>query len=424
MKKAKYLSIMILALLWASAAYSQDHSTEMRVYFRLNSTEIDSTYMDNAAHLHEIATTLRGISQDSTANITNVSLCGAASPDGTYEINRKMAQNRLSALEKFVRQQVDLPDSVITREDSYILWDKLKSQIEQSGLEGKEEAIEIIEEEPQLVAYSKWSRIDNRIVKLQKIGGGKFWQEIKEHNFDSLRNACAVVITYKKEVPVIPEPVEEPVEEVVEEPVEAVEEVAEEPVEAAEEPASDEKEWHRHLDIKTNAIGWGLAIANLGVEIDLGRHWSFTLPIYFSSWDYFKSDIKFNTFAIQPEVRYWFSVKDQCNNGWFAGAHFGMAYYNLAAGGDYRYQDCSRETPALGGGLALGYRMPIGKKNHWRVEFTLGGGCYKLEYDKFYNVKNGLLVESGIEKTYWGLDMAAINFSYSFDLNKKKGGAR
>ena len=48
---------------------------------------------------------------------------------------------------------------------------------------------------------------------------------------------------------------------------------------------------------------------------------------------------------------------------------------------------------------------------------------YSLHYDKFHNTprtKDGLLVES-VKKTYWGIDQAAVSFSYAFDL-KRKGG--
>ena len=180
--------------------------------------------------------------------------------------------------------------------------------------------------------------------------------------------------------------------------------------------------WSRKLHLKTNAIGLGMAIANVAAEIDLAKHWSFTLPVYYSAWDYFKSTIKFRTFALQPEFRYWLSEE---NDGFFGGVHFGLAYYNFAFDGDYRYQDHNRETPAIGGGVSVGYRMPISKNNRWRVEFSLGAGVYSNHYDKFHNTprtKDGLMIES-IKKTYWGIDQAAVSFSYSFDL-KKKGGKR
>jgi hypothetical protein len=211
--------------------------------------------------------------------------------------------------------------------------------------------------------------------------------------------------------------VEEPEAEAV-----AVAETAPDTVATAAPIAPEVEEWVHKLHLKTNAIGLGMGIANVAVEIDMARHWSFALPVYYSAWDYFKQTVKFRTFAVQPEFRYW--VSDE-NDGFFAGAHFGLAYYNLAIDGDYRYQDHNRETPAIGGGVSIGYRLPISKNNRWRVEFSVGAGGYTNHYDKFHNTpdtKDGLLIESN-KNTYWGIDQAAVSFSYSFDL-KKKGGKR
>ncbi len=177
--------------------------------------------------------------------------------------------------------------------------------------------------------------------------------------------------------------------------------------------------WMRWLHCKTNAVAWGFGIANVSAEIDLAKHWSFALPVYYSAWDYFKSKIKFRTFAVQPELRYWLSEN---NNGFFAGAHFGLAFYNFATNGNYRYQD---HNPAIGAGVGAGYRMPIGKGKGWHVEFSLGAGIYSLNYNKFYNTprtKDGLLV-GRFKKTYYGIDHVAVSFSYAFDM-RKKGGKR
>ncbi len=179
------------------------------------------------------------------------------------------------------------------------------------------------------------------------------------------------------------------------------------------------EQWTRQLHVKTNAVGWAMLITNVGVEVDLAKHWSFNLPIYYSAWDYFKSTLKFRTFTVQPEVRYWL---DEENEGWFAGAHFGFGYYNYALDGDWRTQDHNRETPSLGGGLSLGYRKAFGKEDRWRMEFSLGGGVYASHYDKFINKPNGLLV-SDHQKTWFGIDQISVSIGYTFDL-KKKGGNR
>ena len=121
----------------------------------------------------------------------------------------------------------------------------------------------------------------------------------------------------------------------------------------------------------------------------------------------------------QPEFRYWL----RRGEGWFFGAHAGVTYWNEAHNDRYRYQDHDGKHPAYGGGLAIGHRWRFNR--HWAIEASVGGGVYRLYYDKFYNTprtKDGLMIES-IKKTYWGIDQAAVSFSYSFDL-KKKGGKR
>ena len=419
MRIKKYYITFIVLLFCVGFTYAQEKRTEICVDFRVNSTVIDSAYSDNAVRMREIIDFLEAIRRDSTINIVEVSFCGAASPEGSDQLNRRLAQGRLTALERLVRKEVDIPDSLITHNDSYIPWDYLKSQIEDSELLHKDEVIAILEEEARLVDYHYPNlHIDNRIVKLKNLDNGKVWQQMNKLFFGRMRNACAVFVTYKKELPPVQEPVIVPDTVVVEPPVEIVRDTTS----VVDNIVPEVEEWTRKLHVKANAIGLGMGIANVAAEIDLAKHWSFTLPVYYSAWDYFKTTIKFRTFSVQPEFRYWLSEN---NDGFFAGAHFGLAYYNFAFDGDYRYQDHNRETPAIGGGVSIGYRLPISKNNRWRVEFSLGAGVYSNHYDKFHNTprtKDGLMIES-IKKTYWGIDQAAVSFSYSFDL-KKKGGKR
>ena len=418
----KYCITLILLLFGVGIAHSQERHTEICIDFRVNSTVIDSAYSDNAARMQEMVEFLRTIHQDSTINIIEVSFCGAASPEGSYQLNRKLAQGRLSALEKFIRSEVDIPDSLITYNDSYIPWDYLKSQIEDSGLIRKDEVIAILEEEARLVDYHHPNtHIDNRVVKLRALEGGKVWQQMNNLFFDRMRNACAVFVTYKKELPPVQVPIIVPDTIKVEPIVEAVE-IVPDTTAIIETVIPEVEEWNRKLYLKTNALFWGMGMTNVSAEIDLAKHWSFALPVTYSAWNYFTSTVKFRTLAVQPEFRYWFNENNQ---KFFIGAHFGYAQYNVAVDGNYRYQDHDGKSPALGGGISVGYRMPISKSDKWDIEFSLGAGVYSLHYDKFYNTpntKDGLMIES-VKKTYWGIDQAAVSFSYSFDL-KKKGGKR
>lgn len=167
-------------------------------------------------------------------------------------------------------------------------------------------------------------------------------------------------------------------------------------------------------------VGWVLFSANVAVEVDLTRHLSVALPIYYCGMDWFKSTIKFRNFSIQPELRFWPRRSD--NDGFFVGAHFGLSYYNFAFDGDYRYQDYRGKTPAIGGGLSVGYRLPISKDKRWRMEFAIGAGIYPIDYSIFANtpdVRDGAWLDRK-QKLYIGLDQTAITFAYSFDMNKFK----
>ena len=145
------------------------------------------------------------------------------------------------------------------------------------------------------------------------------------------------------------------------------------------------------LLVKTNAVGWGLAVSNLAVEVELSKHFSFNLPVYYSGINYFAENTKFRIFGIYPEFRYWFKQHD----GFFVGAHAGFAYFNVALGKNHSW------------------------RIRWKVEFSLGGGVYDIKYEKFVNEKDGPKAQGTFHNTVVALDNVGVSFSYSFDLKKR-----
>lgn len=406
---------LTLLLFGTFASHSQEKHTEISFEFRVNSSSVDSIYGDNAARMRELKSFLNNIREDGSIKIASVTFCGAASPEGSAALNRNLSMKRLLAVENIVRREIDLPDSIITRNDSYIPWDYLKTQVAESAISQKEEVLSILNEQSELVEYRPGARIDYRVLKLQKLDDGKVWRQLNDSFFSSMRYAYAIFDTYKQESVAIIPPKEDVAPDTVATPVTVIENTPDTVV-AVEVP----QVWSRNFYLKTNAIGWALAVSNVAAEIDLVKHWSFTLPIYWSSWDYFKRTLKFRTFTIQPEVRYWFA---EDNAGWFVGAHMGLGWFNNATDGTYRTQDHNGSSPALGGGVAAGYRMPICRNGRWMLEFSLGAGVYSAHYDRFVNEPNGQLVDTH-KKTWFGIDQAAVSVVYRFNLNKQKGGQR
>ena len=388
--------------------------TEMKIDFRVGSAIIDSTYMNNANTLRQMVSWIDQVSQDSLLNIVSVEFCGAASPEGSSTINRRLSRERLAVLEHHVRSQIDIPEIIITRNDNYISWQQLYDMISKSDIADKDPILNIIHASP----TTDDSGVDSRISQLKSLNGGRTWDLLYSRFFIHMRNAYTVLVTSKSKLAIEyenklieeqqevqdtqPEQENTPAPELTLEP-----EVTSEPI---------TEEVARHIHIKTNALAWALFVSNIGIEIDMGGKFSFALPVYYSAWDYATSTIKFRTLAAQPELRFWPTGNDK---GLFVGAHFGLAYYDLAFDGIYRYQDHNANTPAIGGGMSIGYRTHISKNKKWNIELLVGAGVHNLHYDLFYNVNNGRLFNTN-KKTYWGVDNAAVNISYSLDLKKRK----
>ena len=397
-------SLLILLAIFNSVALLAQEEKNYSVGFRVNISEIEPEFQNNKIRVAILTDFLRTVQSDSTIHITRAHFGGAASPEGNDTWNRTLARRRLAAIENVVRNKIDITDEIISRDPSHISWPYLRDRVSESNLPYKQEVINIIDQAPRLVTYGAGKKIDHRVVKLQKLHDGKVWRELFDLYFADMRYSY-VEFDYYKSLPYSPLLGTEP------------RRIYNNQAELLDIDIPKIDIWTPHLYIKSNLLGIGLLNANAAVEIDIARHWSVNIPIYYSACDYFDSTRKYRTLATQPELRFWFSKR---NDRWFIGAHAGLAYYNVAFGGDYRYQDHNGTTPAIGGGLNIGYRFPLGKESRWKVELAAGAGVYPTHYDIFHNtpdVKDGLMVGSK-RGVYMGIDQVSLSITYMFDLNR------
>ena len=374
----------------------------IEVHFKFDKYNLDLDYMGNRGSLERFSHKVDSIGY---SKIDSIVIISQSSPEGIYEHNLMLSRNRANTMRRHILDRHPNLSHLLYVHPDGESWERLREYVKMDTLMKKstiEKVISIIDADIN-VGTKKW-RMEQLPV----------YRYLLQTYYPKIRNSTFYILYYSEIIPRKVEPKPE-LELIVKKDTTYTTAIFEPIIPITE-------EWTRQLHLKTNAIGLGMAIANVAIEVDLAKHWSFSLPIYYSAWNFFRSPIKFRTLAVQPEFRYWFKPD---NEGWFVGGHFGLAYYNIASNGDYRYQDQNRETPANGGGIAAGYRTHISQDKRWKMEFTLGGGVYPLHYDKFHNTPNtteGLMIED-IKKTYWGIDQIAVTFSYAFDL-KKKGGKK
>lgn len=351
----------------------------------------------------------------STGRLTGVIVDGYASPDGPLEYNYNLSLKRAGAVRGFLTENCGIPSDIITIRSHGEDWEGFRDLIiRRPALESHDAIVSIIDspEHP-----------DVRERRLRRISGGRPWRVMAREILPAMRRAVvhlgfddgaahitidtvATAVVERRDT-VMPQPVME--EEVVEE---AVTVGPEAPVTEAPQMLS----WY----IKTNVPAWAMLWTNIAVEFDMAGHWSAQLPVYYSGFNYFTGHRKYRTLAFVPEVRWW--PRDD-NQGWFVGAHLGAVFYNVAFEGSERYQDHGAKTPALGGGLDFGYRLPISRNGRWFLEMSLGAGIYHLDYDVFENRQDGLLLDRR-KRTFYGIDNVAVSVAYRFDLGRRKGGER
>lgn len=395
----------------------REDTIRLNLVFRQSATRIDPHYRDNQAKLDTFLHKVSELHDAPACSISSIDITAYASPEGALDYNRSLSRQRARNIAEFLKERLpDLPDSLFSIHAGDINWHGLESLLKGSELQRREDLLAIIRDVPE-EEMKDGALVEQRLNTLKTLDKGVSYRYIYRNYFPLLRNAeSQMEISYARPMmPLIDAPAAPcnilAVPHIV--PLALLDDSQEGHAEA----------WVRHAYIKTNLPAWLLLWTNIAAEIDIAPHWSANVAVYYSGFNYFKTTLKFRTLSVMPEGRYWFRAK---NDGFFIGIHPGLAYYNIATEGEYRYQDHNGNTPAIGGGVSVGFRFALPSNPKWKFEASAGAGIYHLDYDIFYNGHNGLLHERR-KRTFYGLDNVAFSICYTFDIagsKARKGGRR
>jgi len=376
--------IMLMLVTSALCARAQQNLEKSDVvYFRLGSSVYDPEFRENGIRLEAF---LRGIEEDRQSGlweIVAVDFSAGASPEGPSRLNTRLAEARLATMTEFLRGRLAPTSSSATAHSWLEISDSVAAG---SDFAGRDEALAIMGSDS-LGARGKEAA-------LRRIGGGRTWKYLE---LKYLPDQRAFRVSVKRRLSDLPW-------------ISASQALTKDAAVLRCTPDLSQPEGKAE-SLSSPRGELFLLSGNVAAEIDLVGPVSLHFPVHYSALDWFSSTVKFRNFAIQPELRYNFSRV----RGLFAGAHFGLAWFNVATGGDWRYQDKDGRSPLMGGGLGIGYRLPLGSGSRWELEFSLGAGVYSIDYDRFYNEPGGAWAGSG-STTWTGLDNACISITYKFPL--------
>lgn len=166
----------------------------------------------------------------------------------------------------------------------------------------------------------------------------------------------------------------------------------------------------QRIAVKNNILYDALLTPNLGVEIGLHKKLTLDVTGNYNPFE-FGSNKMIKHWLVQPELRYWFCerfsrgfVGIHAHGGQANVGHIKLPFGMYKALNDYRY-----EGDYYGGGISVGYQLPLSKR--WNLEFSIGGGYARIKYDK-YDLETDEKLKAGLTHDYFGLTKATLSVIY------------
>lgn len=396
--------------IWKMDTTDVEVSAEAKIEFSLSHSAIDQDYRDNHRQLAKVLTTIDAVSQEPNLKMSNITVIGAASPDGKFSINERLSHARAQALANILKNRYNFPTNIYTISSISEDWNGLTQAVRQD--ENMPYRTEIL----QTLNNSTNMHPDAREEALKTIADGMAYKMLLtdvmpqlRHTTIQLKYTSESVTRHRigeriKQLPPITMslPTLRPQNDL-------------HPIQSnyIQHDYANQAPRQRFWSIKTNAL-WDMALCpNIGIEVELWPQLSLDLPVWYSPYD-ITDTWRIRLLATQPEVRYWTKKAGQ---GHFFGLHCSVIGFNVSFNGDYRWQDPNHA--AFGLGVGYGFATHLDKARKWGLEFNVGAGYINYKWVKYANISNGKQLDQG-HGTYWGITRAGISFSYKFYIDRRE----
>jgi len=166
--------------------------------------------------------------------------------------------------------------------------------------------------------------------------------------------------------------------------------------------------------VRTNLLYDAFLTPTLGVEWRVSRNIGIKVDGSYGYWGDEHGKVQ-KIWLVSPEVR-WYMLESK---RFYLGLGANVGEYNIYKSmiGSMFPKDTGYQGKLYGGGLTVGYQLPLSKS--FAVDFNLGLGYTHFEYDSF-NVINETRVykERDKAKNFWGPTQAGISLIWTIGGNK------
>ena len=200
----KFLLVLFLSTLSAFAASAQvsreDVEKSVKVYFRQSESALDVNYMDNKAALQKFAEEVKMYYNDPSARFGQVHIISGVSPEGTKQINDRIAKSRAQAIVSWINNEIKA-DVAYRVETMGVEWDKLIEMVEaDANVPHRDEVLDILKNLP-VSTIKNGVELTPRYTALRALYKGEPYKYIFDNHFSQMRFAAARIEFWREIIP-------------------------------------------------------------------------------------------------------------------------------------------------------------------------------------------------------------------------------
>ena len=367
--------------------------------------------MDNKQTLNFIKDRLSEIRTDSLFKLRKISVIGAASPEGSISINRRLSEKRADVLMEYISGFYNIPEVIKSHNFIGRDWTRLISLVkDDKSLPYYSETMNLLNDIVENRHASKSSDIDD-VIRLRRLRNGIPYKYMYEKYFPELR-ASRLYLHYEK----VELPKNDTIWLMQRDTIYIKEKVYQTDTVLVKPECNP-----FYAALKTNMLYDALLIPNMSADIYMGKNLSLSFGWMYAWWNKDSAYRYWRTYGGDLEVRYWFGRK--AKNKPLTGHHIGLygqlVTYDLELGGRGYLGD----RWSYGGGLSYGYSMPVSKRLN--IDFSLGIGYIGGEYKEYLPENDCYVWQITKQRNWIGLTKAEVSLVWllgcrNFNIMKGK----
>ena len=426
-------SLAFISLLTAAGCLSASViSDSVKIHFRQSQSKLDLDFRANRDALQRIADSLRTVDGDSILELRKVDVIGAASPEGSEAINRRLSERRAHRLFDYFSSSFSVPDTLLTFRFLGRDWAGLRSLVEgDADVPYRAEVLCLLDGILAEQSGEKRSAGDP-LLRLKRLKNGVPYRYMYRELFPELR-ASTLEVSYER-VPfrgVYIEPEDTAAAEMPPVCIEPVDTVGGDTVPAGTVAAEEKHCRPFYMDLRTNMLYDVAAVPNIGVEFYLGGNISVGANWQYAWWKTDRKHRYWRAYGGDVNVRWWFG--SAAHGKPLTGHHLGVYGQVLTYDFEWGGKGCLGGKPGgplwdkmnWGVGLEYGYSLPVAKR--FNIDFTLGVGYLTGEYQEYRPVDGCYVWQATKQRHWFGPTKAEISLVWLIgcdNYNRRKGGER